>query len=69
MALGLAPKTSIMTPILATVLNFTAERGGTTNVTIQTSMASTLEVRIHPAEMELDGITGTGRTILLKLLP
>ena len=63
-ALGLAPKTSIMTWMVVTVLKLTAEPGGTALVTIQTWTASTMEVLIYRWQMELNGITGTAITIL-----
>ena len=69
MASDLAPKTSIMTFLLPAALNCTAELGGTTAVTFQTSMASTLEVLIHRSQMVLNGTTGSDITILLKPLP
>ena len=46
------------------MLKLTAEPGGTALVTIQTSMASTMEVLIYRWQMELNGITGTAITIL-----
>lgn len=64
MVAGSPLKTLIMTSLLLTVLNFSAEHGGTVGVTIQTSMASTMEDLIHRTQMELTGTNGTASTIL-----